>query len=188
MLLPYSTSSTRISIFWTLLFVAVLTMPVFVVLVFLRVAPWLGLLCLFSGVAAIPLLCVWCVFYLRDEPGLVRLALIWIALLSLVLTIGIAIMTFTPPTIIDTMEMKVRADIQSIRRMLSSYKEANEYYPSTDQGLRALVPRFTEEVPKDAWGTAYIYRCPGKRDPNTYDLFSAGPDRIADTADDEWGR
>jgi general secretion pathway protein G len=72
--------------------------------------------------------------------------------------------------------------------------------PTTEQGLRSLagrpetdpVPgswqRFLDEAPKDARGTEYVYRCPGSRNPNSYDLFSAGPDRIPDTADDEWGK
>ena len=45
-----------------------------------------------------------------------------------------------------------------------------------------------EEVPKDAWNTPYIYRYPGQRNPAGYDLFSAGPDKIPDTADDDWGK
>jgi len=67
------------------------------------------------------------------------------------------------------------------------YNGTNGHYPSTDQGLNALVPGLMGEVPKDAWGSPYVYRCPGRVNPNSYDLFSAGPDRIADTVDDEWG-
>lgn len=90
---------------------------------------------------------------------------------------------------LDTAKVtRTRADIQSIRTMLLSYNGLNGYYPSTDQGLAALVPRLMEEVPKDAWGTTYVYRCPGRANPNGYDLFSAGPDRIPDTGDDDWGR
>lgn len=90
---------------------------------------------------------------------------------------------------LDTAKVtRTRADIQSIRTMLLSYNGLNGYYPTGDQGLAALVPRLMEEVPKDAWGTPYIYRCPGRSNPNGYDLFSAGPDRIPDTGDDDWGR
>jgi general secretion pathway protein G len=83
--------------------------------------------------------------------------------------------------------MRTAADIQGTRMMLLSFNETNGYYPSTDQGLNALVPKLMEKVPKDAWGTPYVYRYPGKRYPAAYDLFSAGPDRTPDTADDEWG-
>jgi general secretion pathway protein G len=85
-------------------------------------------------------------------------------------------------------ETRTRADIQGIRTMLLSYNGSNGSYPTTDQGLSALVPRLMEELPKDAYGSFYIYRCPGRRNPASYDLFSAGPDRIPDTADDDWGK
>lgn len=83
---------------------------------------------------------------------------------------------------------RTRADIQGIRTMLLSYNGTHGYYPTGDQGLSALVPRLMEEVPKDAYGTPYVYRCPGRANPSSYDLFSAGPDRIPDTADDDYGR
>src|SRR5205807_10220628 len=44
-----------------------------------------------------------------------------------------------------------------------------------------------KEMPQDPWGNGYIYRCPGLKNPGGYDLYSAGPDRQADTADDDWG-
>ena len=116
-----------------------------------------------------------------------RIAVIWAAVLFLLLTVAVLWVALAPP-IRDTKEMFVRYEIQGIRTMLHSYNGTIGHYPSTDQGLGALVPRFMEDVPKDMWGSAYVYRCPGKRDPNAYDLFSAGPDRTADTADDEWGK
>ena len=58
--------------------------------------------------------------------------------------------------------------------ILRSYHDTNGYYP-TDQGLNALVRCFMGEVPKDAWGLPYVYRCPGMRNANSYDLFAAGP-------------
>jgi general secretion pathway protein G len=95
---------------------------------------------------------------------------------------------------------RVQADIGSIRTMLMSYNGMNGFYPTTDQGLKALVTRpdsepipnrwnqFIESVPTDPWGKEYVYRCPGTKNPNGYDLFSAGPDRIPDTGDDDWGQ
>ena len=78
-----------------------------------------------------------------------------------------------------------RADIQGIRTMLLSYNGMNGSYPDS---LSALVPRLMEEVPKDPYGSLYIYRYPGQRNSAGYDLFSAGPDKIPDTADDDWGK
>jgi general secretion pathway protein G len=94
---------------------------------------------------------------------------------------------------------KTKADIQMIRTMLLSYSGSNGFYPTTEQGLKALVVRpdtepapmswrrLMEDVPKDAWGTEYFYRNPGVRNSSGYDLYSAGPDRKPDTADDDWG-
>jgi general secretion pathway protein G len=96
--------------------------------------------------------------------------------------------------------MRVKADIQSIRTGLLAYSGSVGFYPSTEQGLNALVSRpgsepapttwrkLMDEVPKDPWGSTYIYRYPGRKNAGGYDLFSAGQDRIPDTADDEWGQ
>lgn len=189
MLLPYSGSDSRRSTFWALLWVSVLGPAMLVTLAFLGAAPWLALLFLLGGLAAITALCVWCALYVRDEPRLIRIALSWIALLflSLLVTFGVALIA--PPHLgCITKKDRVRADIQGIQTMLLSYYTANGNYPGTDQGLQVLVPRLMEELPKDGWGSPYVYRYPGKRYPIAYDLFSAGPDRMADTADDEWGK
>jgi general secretion pathway protein G len=94
---------------------------------------------------------------------------------------------------------RVQADIQGIGTQLKLYESMNGFYPTTEQGLQALVtqpdtdPRPTrwyqlyKEFPKDPWQNNYIYRCPGIKNPSGYDLYSAGPDRIPDTADDDWG-
>jgi len=96
--------------------------------------------------------------------------------------------------------MRVQADIQAIKTQLQLYQSMNGFYPTTEQRLQALVtqpqndPRPTRwyqlfrELPKDPWGSNYIYRNPGLKNPSGYDLFSAGPDRQADTGDDDWGR
>ena len=93
----------------------------------------------------------------------------------------------------------VRADIQAIGTQLKLYESMNGFLPTTEQGLQALVsqpasePRpqrwyqLFKEVPKDPYGNNYIYLSPGRKNPTGYDLYSAGPDRKADTADDDWG-
>ena len=72
-------------------------------------------------------------------------------------------------------------------------------YPTTGEGLRALVERPTDEdvVPswrgpylrdadtlKDAWGRELRYVCPGRHNQDSYDLSSTGPDGEPGTADD----
>ena len=93
----------------------------------------------------------------------------------------------------------VSADIQSIGTQLKLYESMNGNFPTTEQGLQALVTQPTtdpqpqrwyqlfKEMPKDPWHSNYIYVCPGKKNPSGYDLFSAGPDKQADTPDDDPG-
>jgi len=93
----------------------------------------------------------------------------------------------------------VRADIQAIGTQLELYKSVNGFYPTSEQELEALVtepssePRpkhwqqLFREVPKDPWGNNYIYLNPGRKNAKGYDLYSVGPDRKANTADDDWG-
>src|SRR5438067_10618875 len=123
MLLPYSASSARRSIFWALLFVAVLAPAVCVVLGILGPsAPWLSFLSLCVGVAATTLLCLWCAVYVREEPGLVRIALIWGAVLFLLLTAAVLRVAIAPPQLDPNMkQVRVRADIRGIRTILLSY-------------------------------------------------------------------
>ena len=55
--------------------------------------------------------------------------------------------------------------------------------PATEEGLAALAqsnatgancPYLEGGIPKDPWGRAYIYVCPGKRNPEGYDLYCDG--------------
>jgi general secretion pathway protein G len=96
--------------------------------------------------------------------------------------------------------VRVAADIQGIGTQLKLYESMNGFYPTTEQGLQALVtqpdtePRpvrwyqLYREMPKDPWQNNYIYICPGIKNPTGYDLYSAGPDRKPDTQDDDWGQ
>ena len=77
---------------------------------------------------------------------------------------------------------RVASDSLFFRTQLEGYRTMNGSFPTTEQGLRALVDK---PVP-DPWNTPYIYRCPGIKRRDGYDLFSAGPDRKPDTADDVW--
>jgi general secretion pathway protein G len=95
--------------------------------------------------------------------------------------------------------VRVAADIQGINTQLRLYESMNGFFPTTEQGLQALVrqadtdPKPTRwyqlysQLPKDPWQNNYIYICPGLKNPNGYDLYSAGPDHKPDTADDDWG-
>lgn len=95
--------------------------------------------------------------------------------------------------------VRVRADLQQIKTNLMMYQAANGFYPTTEQGLKALVqkpesdpkPRnwhqLDDQIMRDPWDQEYFYRYPGKHNPKEYDIFSAGPDRNPETEEDNIG-
>jgi general secretion pathway protein G len=89
--------------------------------------------------------------------------------------------------------MKARMDIQTLESALKLFKIDNAFYPSTDQGLRALVEQPTigrvpnrwreggylekRNLPKDPWGNEYLYFSPGIHNPD-FDIWSYGADGL----------
>ncbi len=85
-------------------------------------------------------------------------------------------------------QKKVVVDISSLEQALDMYKLDNANYPSTDQGLMALVskpqgepaPRnyrqdgYIKRLPRDPWGFEYQYANPGAH--GKVDIFSLGSD------------
>jgi len=81
-----------------------------------------------------------------------------------------------------------RQDIASLMQALKLYRLDNQRYPSTEQGLQALVARpasaplaanwkgggYVERLPNDPWGRPYQYLNPGVR--GELDVFSLGAD------------
>jgi len=81
-----------------------------------------------------------------------------------------------------------RQDIASLMQALKLYRLDNQRYPTTEQGLQALVARpasapaapnwkaggYVERLPKDPWGNPYQYLNPGVR--GELDVFSLGAD------------
>jgi len=111
----------------------------------------------------------------------------------MVVLVIIAIMTaLIAPQIMGRVdEARVTAakqDIRTLETALDFYQMDNFRYPTTDQGLRALVEKpeppppnwraggylKATTVPKDPWGNEYRYLQPGTKGP--YDLFSLGAD------------
>ena len=74
----------------------------------------------------------------------------------------------------------VVGDIRALDRQLETYKSRTGAYPTS---LGSLA----KERPKDPWRHDYVYKDPGIKRPHGFDLFSAGPDSIPDTPDDDWG-
>lgn len=93
-------------------------------------------------------------------------------------------------------EQKAVIDIGSLETALGMYRSQNYNYPTTEQGLEALVeqteiepvPRrfpeggYIKRLPQDPWGNEYQLLNPGEH--GKMDIFSMGPDGEADTDDD----
>lgn len=91
---------------------------------------------------------------------------------------------------------KAISDVTALETSLSLYKMDNYDYPTTEQGLEALIEqtgiepeprRFPEDgyikrLPKDPWGSEYVLLNPGEQ--GKMDVFSVGPDGEAGTDDD----
>jgi len=56
---------------------------------------------------------------------------------------------------------KAKADIQAIESALNIYRLDNHTYPTTDEGLEALVSDYLPRLPNDPWGRPYLYLNPG---------------------------
>jgi len=90
----------------------------------------------------------------------------------------------------EARRVKAQMDISTLETALKLYKLDNGRYPSTEQGLQALVepptvgvlPRkwrkggYLEKgkIPKDPWGGDYVYLCPGLH--GDFDIISYGAD------------
>jgi general secretion pathway protein G len=79
-----------------------------------------------------------------------------------------------------------KAQIEGFGKALDTYRLDQGRYPTTEQGLAALVvrpsaegrwngPYLQKDVPLDPWGKPYIYRAPGQNG-NDFDLFSTAKD------------
>jgi len=120
----------------------------------------------------------------------------FIELMVVIVILGILAMVIAPNFMDapdEARQSKTRMDIKSIEAALKLYKLDNGNYPSTEQGLEALVkapetgvlPKkwrnggYLEKrnVPKDPWGNEFIYLCPGVN--GDYDIISYGSDGVA---------
>lgn len=92
-------------------------------------------------------------------------------------------------------EMRAAADINGgIKSALGSYNVDMGIYPASLQDLLTPPSRNAAHwrgpyvdpavLPKDPWENLYLYTYPGKHNPTTYDLWSAGPDGKSGDADD----
>lgn len=88
----------------------------------------------------------------------------------------------------EARQMKAKSDIQALSTALNMYRLDNFNYPSTNQGLEALVNKpgglpevrnwkaggYLDRLPKDPWGREYVYLSPGQH--GDFDLYTLGGD------------
>lgn len=123
-----------------------------------------------------------------------------IELLVVIIILAILAAVVIPRVIGRTDDAKQGAAIASVSNFdqsLELYKVDVGTFPSTDQGLQALLtnvsgsnkwngPYFkgSQTLPLDPWSNPYNYRMPSEHGMPDYDVFSAGPDGQVGTADD----
>jgi len=84
--------------------------------------------------------------------------------------------------------VKAQQDMRALESALNMYRLDNYHYPTTNQGLQALVSKpagqpepahwqqaYLDKLPKDPWGQPYLYLMPGKH--GDFDLFTHGADK-----------
>lgn len=115
-----------------------------------------------------------------------------IEIMVVVVIIGILAAIITP-AIIDRVEQaritRAKTDIQTIEAALKMYRIDNSRYPTTEQGLEALVRKpaginlpkyatdgYLERLRTDPWSSPYQYLYPGQN--GRLDIYSFGPDGL----------
>lgn len=112
-----------------------------------------------------------------------------------VLVIMGILVSLVAPTVLNRVDdarlQKAQADFKAIETALKIYHLDNFNYPSSEQGLQALVSRPTDdpeprnwkqggylpELPIDPWGNEYLYLYPGEN--GEFDIYTLGADRTA---------
>ncbi|MCA1245566.1 type II secretion system major pseudopilin GspG [Massilia oculi] len=114
-----------------------------------------------------------------------------VEIMVVVVIIGILGALVVPKLLGRTGEARVtaaRTDIATMMQALKLYKLDNQRYPTTEQGLQALITKptsgpaangwkaggYMEKLPKDPWGNPYQYLSPGIH--GEVDIFSLGAD------------
>lgn len=113
-----------------------------------------------------------------------------IEIMVVIVILGVLAALVVPNVLGRTGEARIKAakvGLKSIDTALDMYRMDNFVYPSSDQGLQALISKpsgfpeaknwnqpYLKKEPVDPWGNEYQYISPGANGP--YDLFSLGAD------------
>src|SRR5215471_4716107 len=114
-----------------------------------------------------------------------------IEIMVVVIIIGLLAAVIVPQVISKVDEARVakaKQDIQALETALTMFRLDNSKYPTTEQGLSALVTQPTDpsirhwrpggyipHISKDPWGNEYHYEAPGTHGKD-YDIYSLGSD------------
>jgi general secretion pathway protein G len=124
----------------------------------------------------------------RKEQGFTLIEILIVIVILSILAWQLAPRIMGKPE--EAKQVRAQMDIGTLETTLKMYKLDNGFYPSTEQGIQALVepptigrpaPKWREggylekrRVPKDPWGYEYIYLSPGVN--SDFDLSSYGAD------------
>jgi len=100
--------------------------------------------------------------------------------------------------VLASMEAQIRAartQVGLIETAVQTYESSVNSYPPSLQALRSQPkhlpdpskwagPYLYHDIPKDPWGNPYQFAVPGTHNPNSFDVWSYGPDGANGTADD----
>lgn len=125
---------------------------------------------------------------IRSRPRQVQSGFTLIEILVVVVIIGILAVVVIPRVMDrpdEAMQVRARQDIQAIETALNLYRLDNHRYPSTEQGLEALVKApagmpnwrrggYLPRLPLDPWGREYLYLHPGRH--GEFDIWTNGAD------------
>ena len=137
---------------------------------------------------------------MHDTPQKFQAGFTLIEILVVVMILGILAAIVVPNIMSRPKEARVakaRQDVRALEMALDLYKLDNFVYPTTDQGLEALVSKptippvpnkyrkeaYLKKVPKDPWDNDYQYLSPGEH--SAIDVYSLGPDGVP--SDDDIG-
>ena len=135
----------------------------------------------------------------RESPGATARGFTLIEIMVVVVIMGILAALIVPKLMGRTDDARIIAakqDIATLMQALKLYKLDNQRYPTTEQGLQALIEKptsgpaangwktggYLDKLPNDPWGKPYVYRQPGEH--GDYDLLSYGKDGQAGGSDE----
>jgi general secretion pathway protein G len=128
-----------------------------------------------------------------------------IEIMVVLVIIGLLV-SVVAPNVLDRADdariQKVEADFKAIETTLKIYRLDNYSYPTSDQGLEALVERptvdpipanwkkngYLSSLPVDPWGRTYNYLSPAEYGSGEFDIFTLGADGVTGGEDQNTDR